>query len=106
MADSELIEFGAHTHTHAILARLSTNQVRREITESLEAVRKLTGRPCILFSYPNGGPEDYDERALRILDEGGEHRSRAPRLLSLRLREALLRAVLNEHEVVKVALEA
>src|SRR5215510_3787918 len=54
MAASGLIEFGAHTHNHAILSKLSLDEQRNEIYRSVKAVHELTGRPCELFAYPNG----------------------------------------------------
>ena len=71
MLDSGLIEFGAHTRTHAILSRLSPDQQQHEIVGSIEAVEAATGRPCRLFAYPNGTPGDYDDETLRILTERG-----------------------------------
>lgn len=71
MLRSGLVEFGAHTRTHAILSLLPAEQQRREIEGSLAAVRRLTGRPCELFAYPNGGPADYDAVTLRLLERAG-----------------------------------
>jgi peptidoglycan/xylan/chitin deacetylase (PgdA/CDA1 family) len=71
MADSGLIAFGAHTESHAILAHLPEPDQRREIETSLREVAAMTGRPCSLFSFPNGRAEDYDGRALGILRECG-----------------------------------
>jgi peptidoglycan/xylan/chitin deacetylase (PgdA/CDA1 family) len=59
MAGSGIIEFGAHTCSHAILSRLSPAERSREITASLAAVERLTGAPCTLFAYPNGRVTDY-----------------------------------------------
>jgi peptidoglycan/xylan/chitin deacetylase (PgdA/CDA1 family) len=69
MNESGLVEFGAHTCSHAILSRLSSKQQRQEIEDALTAVRKLTGRPCRYFAYPNGLSGDYDDRTLEILRE-------------------------------------
>lgn len=59
MASTGLIDFGAHTCTHAILSGLSQAERTREITASLAAVERLTGSPCTLFAYPNGRAIDY-----------------------------------------------
>ncbi|PWK58197.1 polysaccharide deacetylase [Silicimonas algicola] len=64
---SRLIEFGAHTVTHPILLRLGDADLRREILDSVEQTGHLTGRECRTFAYPNGGPEDFDERAIDLL---------------------------------------
>ena len=59
MAGSGLIEFGAHTCSHAILSGLSPAERREEIVNSLAAVERLAGSPCTLFAYPNGRVIDY-----------------------------------------------
>jgi len=67
MANSELIEFGAHTHTHSILSRLSQKQQRDEIERSVTEIGEMTGRPCQLFAYPNGSAQDYDAESIQTL---------------------------------------
>ncbi len=71
MARSGLIEFGAHTRTHAILSRLSEAEQREEIAASVHATEALAGQPCRLFAYPNGRAEDYDRNTVAILREHG-----------------------------------
>jgi peptidoglycan/xylan/chitin deacetylase (PgdA/CDA1 family) len=71
MAASPLIEFGGHTHSHAILSLLSASERRSEIADSLAAIEKLTGRPCRLFAYPNGAAGDYDTESIRLLQAAG-----------------------------------
>jgi peptidoglycan/xylan/chitin deacetylase (PgdA/CDA1 family) len=71
MSRSGLIEFGAHTCSHAILSRLSSEEQRAEIGESLAVVQRITGSPCAIFAYPNGLAEDYDQESLRILEASG-----------------------------------
>jgi len=71
MTASGLIDFGAHTHTHAILSRLTPEQRRFEIVRSVEATRAITARPCELFAYPNGRREDYDDDSIAILQSLG-----------------------------------
>lgn len=68
---SGLVDLGAHTVSHAILAPLPSAEQRREIAGSLAAVSRLLGRPTRLFAYPNGGAGDYDEVALSLLREAG-----------------------------------
>ena len=69
MAGTGLIEFGAHTCSHAILSGLSDAERRREITTSLAAVERLTGSPCILFAYPNGRAVDYGPGDVAMLQD-------------------------------------
>lgn len=69
MKRSGLATFGAHTATHAILSRLSQEDQRVEIERSCDWVREVTGRKEICFAYPNGGPADFTEHSVRILEE-------------------------------------
>lgn len=71
MADSGLIEFGAHTHRHAILSALSYKQQEEEITRSIKEVQELTGKQCKLFAFPNGTIQDYNEETIKILKNQG-----------------------------------
>ena len=71
MARSELIEFGAHTHNHAILSQLSDEERFNEIRQSIDTVYELTGRPCRYFAYPNGRAEDYNMGTIRDLEACG-----------------------------------
>jgi peptidoglycan/xylan/chitin deacetylase (PgdA/CDA1 family) len=59
MADTGLVEFGAHSCSHAILSGLSDSERRQEISRSVSAVGRLTGLACRLFAYPNGRACDY-----------------------------------------------
>jgi peptidoglycan/xylan/chitin deacetylase (PgdA/CDA1 family) len=67
MSQSGLVEFGAHTHTHPILARLSAEECKNEIELSIKRVAEITGRSCRFFAYPFGGREDYSQDAVDIL---------------------------------------
>jgi len=71
MANSNLIEFGAHTHTHPILGNLSKQEQEREILKSIEVVKSVIEQPCTFFAYPNGGQEDYNADTLSILENSG-----------------------------------
>jgi peptidoglycan/xylan/chitin deacetylase (PgdA/CDA1 family) len=67
MNQSGLIEFGAHTHTHPILARLSPEECKNEIELSVRGVDELSGRACKFFAYPLGGRDDYNQQSIDIL---------------------------------------
>ncbi|MCE5228090.1 polysaccharide deacetylase family protein [bacterium] len=71
MASGGLVEFGAHTRTHTIMAGISDRRLSEEIDGSIDEVEGLTGRPCRTFAYPNGRREDYDGRAVEILKMRG-----------------------------------
>lgn len=71
MAASGLIEFGAHTHSHAILSRLSQGEQYSEIKRSLDSTHELSGRPCRFFAYPNGSSQDYNAQNIATLEGCG-----------------------------------
>lgn len=71
MAASGLIEFGAHTHNHAILSRLSDEERYNEIRQSINAIHELTGQPCRCFAYPNGRMGDYNTQTIKDLETCG-----------------------------------
>ena len=67
LARSGLIQFGAHTVHHEILSRLDDATLGNELRESIDVVAERTGNASRVFAYPNGRPQDYDERAVRLL---------------------------------------
>jgi peptidoglycan/xylan/chitin deacetylase (PgdA/CDA1 family) len=69
--DQSGADVGSHTHRHAILARLTDQEQRCEIEESVRIVETVTGHKPTQFAYPNGQPGDFDERAVRVLRETG-----------------------------------
>jgi len=73
MADSGLITFGSHGCSHSIVSRLSDEVLREELTVSKAIIERETGRPVLHFAYPNGGLDDFDARAVRLLPELGYH---------------------------------
>lgn len=75
MGDSGLIEFGAHTRTHAILSKLTSEEKEAQIRQSVHHVETLTGKRCQSFAYPNGGQDDFDPESQRILREAGVFRA-------------------------------
>lgn len=71
LASSPVAEIGGHTVDHAILTRISPDQVRSQVRVSKRTLEEQLGRAVTLFAYPNGGEDDYDATAMRIVrDEG------------------------------------
>jgi peptidoglycan/xylan/chitin deacetylase (PgdA/CDA1 family) len=60
-----------HTVTHPILSRCSDEKVEYEISESCLALERETGRTPSIFAYPNGGVQDFDQRAKAALSRNG-----------------------------------
>jgi peptidoglycan/xylan/chitin deacetylase (PgdA/CDA1 family) len=71
MAASGLVDFGAHSHSHRRLSRLSPKECREEIEMSVSEVRRLTGRSCDVFAYPLGRRQDYSRESVDVLRELG-----------------------------------
>jgi hypothetical protein len=65
------IEVGSHTCSHAIVSRMTPEQIASELSESKRFIESATGRPCENFSYPNGGPGDFSAATRRHVIEAG-----------------------------------
>jgi peptidoglycan/xylan/chitin deacetylase (PgdA/CDA1 family) len=65
------ISFGAHTHTHPILTRVSIQEAEQEILRSKRIIENELGTPVRLFAYPNGKKGDFDTRTQEILFRSG-----------------------------------
>jgi peptidoglycan/xylan/chitin deacetylase (PgdA/CDA1 family) len=65
LADGGLIELGAHTRHHPMLARLSRERQREEITGSKTDLEGLLGRRVEGFAYPNGIATESAQRIVR-----------------------------------------
>jgi peptidoglycan/xylan/chitin deacetylase (PgdA/CDA1 family) len=62
---------GSHTATHPILSRVSAQRARREIEESRDVIRAVTGVAPRAFAYPNGGASDYTPEVVRLVSAAG-----------------------------------
>lgn len=65
LAADPLVTIGAHTRRHFAVARLSEEEARAEIAESVKRIEAELGRPCPHFSFPYGdicsaGPRDFE----------------------------------------------
>ena len=59
LAQGGLVEIGAHTVTHPVLARLPLPEQEAEIRQSKACLEKILGRPVTSFAYPYGWRSDY-----------------------------------------------
>ena len=71
MVDSNLVTIGSHTSSHVIMTACSIEEMRTELEKSKMRLEKITGRPCKLFSYPNGELRDFNNDSKRILKDKG-----------------------------------
>lgn len=60
-----------HTSTHPILSRCSDDKVEREVSESCAILERETGCAPVIFAYPNGRAQDFDDRAKAALRRRG-----------------------------------
>jgi len=75
LAQSPLVEIGAHSVTHSSLARLSLEAQRREIEDSQQWLAQHLQRPIRAFTYPFGKPVDYSPETIRLVREAGFERA-------------------------------
>jgi peptidoglycan/xylan/chitin deacetylase (PgdA/CDA1 family) len=62
-----LVTLGVHTRSHPVLSGLNDEQIRDEISGSLDFYERQIGGGLPMFSIPFGRLyRDYDERTLRV----------------------------------------
>ncbi len=71
LAQGDLIEIGAHAHTHSVLSALPEAVQRDEILLSKRELEELIGRPVRTFAYPYGGVRDFGSITTRLVRESG-----------------------------------
>jgi peptidoglycan/xylan/chitin deacetylase (PgdA/CDA1 family) len=69
--DPAIVEIGAHTRTHPILALCTPDRIVREVAGSKADIEAQIGRPVTSFCYPNGQWSDVDERCIRAVQDAG-----------------------------------
>lgn len=71
MAESPLIDIGAHTVDHVALAKVSPEEMRRQVDSSVAELEAELRRPCAFFSYPEGQEDDYNAEVIDHLRRRG-----------------------------------
>jgi peptidoglycan/xylan/chitin deacetylase (PgdA/CDA1 family) len=67
-----LVEIGAHTADHAILARADREEQRGQIARNKAQLEAWIGRPVRAFAYPNGRPgHDYTALSVALVEALG-----------------------------------
>ncbi|MEW6523123.1 MAG: polysaccharide deacetylase family protein [Bacillota bacterium] len=95
---SDLVEIGAHTHSHVQLSRVSLDILERELIANLEVVYRRINRVPRFFSYPWGQRQDLaagGEALLRRFFDGAVTTlfgadNRAHRISPFRLRRVMV----------------
>lgn len=70
LAQTNIVEIGSHTLTHANLDKLSDDECLYELIESKKQLEVLTQKPVTSFAYPFG---IYSERDVEIAKQAGYH---------------------------------
>lgn len=73
LGEGDLVEIGAHTLMHPLLAAIPPKEQRREIEESKRKLEDLLEHPVTSFSYPYGGKGDCTAEAVMAVREAGFH---------------------------------
>lgn len=68
MQDSGLVDIQSHTATHCKLARVSYDQMQRELRMSKYAIEKNLGKTCDILAYPYGS---YNDQTIQAAREAG-----------------------------------
>ncbi len=71
LAHGGLLEVGAHTVTHPILAALPTVAQRAEIQQSKAQLEEMLGKPVTSFAYPFGSRLDYTAETVTLVRNTG-----------------------------------
>lgn len=67
----DVFHWGAHTHSHPILSRVTPADALQEIRTGRQRIVEETGQAVNLFAYPNGTPADYNHSVQEILRQEG-----------------------------------
>jgi peptidoglycan/xylan/chitin deacetylase (PgdA/CDA1 family) len=62
---------GAHTRTHPILSRLSTDDQQLELESCSRRIQDELGAPVTLLAYPYGGRDSFNDETRRLAAAAG-----------------------------------
>lgn len=71
LVDDGLVEVGAHTVTHPVLADLPVERQQDEIAGSKRQLEDALGRPVRSFAYPYGAREDLNDTTVSLVRAAG-----------------------------------
>lgn len=75
LAQTNLVEIGAHTVTHPKLASQSVGIQQAEVRQSKTWLEALLNRPITSFSYPYGGRDHYSAKTVQAVRDAGFSRA-------------------------------
>ena len=65
------IEMGAHTASHPILTRISSDDAKAEIVKSKNKIEEEVGHLLHSFAYPNGQRTDFNADVIKAVRDSG-----------------------------------
>lgn len=65
MAESGLVSFAPHTVNHIDMTTLTYDEMKKELTESKEAVERVSEQRVTCFAYPHGAYNNEVKKAVR-----------------------------------------
>lgn len=71
LVDGGLVEVGAHTVTHPVLAQLPVERQRHEVANSKRQLEDALGRPVPSFAYPYGARKDLNDTTVSVVRAAG-----------------------------------
>jgi peptidoglycan/xylan/chitin deacetylase (PgdA/CDA1 family) len=71
LAQSKLIDIGAHTMTHPVLSALAPDAQTAEIVSGREKLESIIGSPISTFAYPYGEIQDFTDETVAIVRAAG-----------------------------------
>jgi peptidoglycan/xylan/chitin deacetylase (PgdA/CDA1 family) len=71
LVDGGLIDVGAHSVSHSVLALLSQEEQRAEILGSKIGLEEIIGSKVKQFAYPYGSRDDYNQKTVALVQGAG-----------------------------------
>jgi peptidoglycan/xylan/chitin deacetylase (PgdA/CDA1 family) len=71
LASGDLVEIGAHTLTHPVLAQLPLDQQEQEIWDSKRRLEAVIGQEVTSFAYPYGKEHHYNRQTVEAVRAEG-----------------------------------
>lgn len=71
LAAPGLVEIGAHSVTHPVLAKLDLRGQRLEIEQCKQALERVCGHGVTSFAYPYGSEADYSDETVQLVRQAG-----------------------------------
>jgi len=71
MSSDNLVEFGAHTHTHPSLSKIPINDAKNDILYSKKKIESITNKEVNCFAYPYGTEDDINSDIVNFVSNCG-----------------------------------